>query len=477
MIRRHTLNIWAGGLLTLLLVLPSVGRCQDSSSKTPQTVAQYRCRRPLITEPTAQPSLASLRIDAAIWEQTREGLPDLQLTDEAGHPVPFLVRPVLQTEQTRAQRRWMAENPELRPRADGSMEIAVKLKEGDPQPEGFTLFTPLTNFELRLRVYAGTDTTGQLLVENAVLYDYSQFMNVRRTDVKFSSGSSRSFCIVIDQEVPVAESTLRELTRTFAGDAETQRTETVVQQRRPIRIDRLEYFTESALLEQAVQALDSWAAAAPVIQLDEETRETFVNFAAGRRPLSQITLQTSSRNFSRAAHLEYLVPGKPDRWQTHHSGELRQIQIGRVQETQLTLFFPAERREKWRLRIENHSTPPLQGLGLRLTGPASELVWLAEPNHRTNLLYGDDRASAPRNEVDILEEVLAKGEKPRAATAGPVEFRTVVAPAEPIKSRDILNQPALLTGLAVLLTAAMGWGLYKAAVRLKDLPDEPSRTP
>ena len=123
------------------------------------------------------------------------------------------------------------------------------------------------------------------------------------------------------------------------------------------------------------------------------------------------------------------------------------------------------------------SCPPLQGLGLQLTGPASELVWLAEPNHSTVLLYGDDRASAPRNEVDILEEVLAKGEKPRAATAGAVEFRTVVAPAEPTNSRDMINHPALLTGLAVLLTAAMGWGLYKAALRLKDLPDDPSRTP
>jgi hypothetical protein len=474
--RVHSLSICVGGLLAALLVLPTVGRCQDSSALAQPTVSQYRCRRPLTTEPAAQPSLALLRIDAAIWEQTREGLPDLLLSDDAGRPVAFLVRPVQQTERVRAMRRWMAENPELRPRADGSMEISVQLKEGDPQPEGFALFTPLTNFELRLRVYSGTDTTGQLLVEDAVLYDYSQFMNVRRTDVKFNSGSSRSFCLVIDQEVPVAESTLRELTRTFAGGTETQRTESVVQQRRPIRIDRLEFHTESAVVEQAVQALDSWTVAAPDIQFNAKTQETFVNFTAGRRPLSQITLQTSSRNFSRTAHLEYLVPGKPDRWQTHHSGELRQIQIGRVEETQLKLVFPAERREKWRLRIENNNTPPLQGLGLQLTGPASELVWLAEPNHRTVLLYGDDRVSSPRHDVDILEEALAKGEKPRPATAGPVEFRTVVAPAEPIKSRDIINQPALLIGLAVLLTAAMGWGLYKAAVRLKDLPDDPSRT-
>ncbi|MFM7037298.1 MAG: hypothetical protein ACKO2L_06200 [Planctomycetaceae bacterium] len=477
MIRRHTSSIRVVGLLAVLLVLPTVGRCQDSSTKTLPTVAQYRCQRPLTTEPTDQPSLASLRIDAAIWEQTREGLPDLLLSDEAGQPVAFLVRPVQQTEQVRSVRRWMAENPELRPRADGSMEIAVNLKDGDPQPEGLALFTPLTNFELRLRVYAGTDTTGQLLVEDAVLYDYSQFMNVRRTDVKFNSGSSRSFCIVIDQEVPATESTLKELTRTFAGGSETQRTESVVQQRRPIRIDGLEYFTESAVLEQAVQALDSWAVAGPEIQFNAETRDTFVSFTAGRRPLSQITLQTSSRNFSRTAHLEYLVPGKPDRWQTHHSGELRQIQIGRVQETQLTLVFPVERREQWRLRIENNGTASLQGLGLQLTGPASELVWLAEPDRRTLLLYGDDRATAARNDVVILEEALAKGEKPRAATAGPVAFRTVVAPAEPINSRDIINQPSLLIGLAILLTAAMGWGLYSAALRLKDLPDDPSRTP
>lgn len=462
-------------LLALVLLLPAAGRGQESPAKPDQTVPRYRCLRPLTTEPVKDPALAAFRIDAGIWEQTRDDLPDLLLSDEGGLDVPYLVRPLLQRQQVKSVRHWLAENTELRPQPNGSLEIVVHLQEGDPQPEGLTLFTPLTNFEIRLRIHAGTDTSGPLLVENALLYDYAQFMNVRSTAVTFNSGSSRSFCLVLDQEVAAAESTLKELTRTFAAGSETQRTESVVQERRPLRIDRLEFQTESAVTDVYTAVLDRWAAASPDIQQNPETRETLVNFSAGRRPLSQVTLQTSSRNFNREVHLEYLIPGEPDRWQTHSSGELRQIAIGRVQENQLTLQCPAERHDRWRLRIENGDSPPLQQLELELAGPVSELIWLAEPNRRVVLLYGDDRAVAPRHNVTVLETALAAGETPHPATAGSVEFRTVVPPAEPIRPRDLINNPLLLTGLAVLLTAAMGWGLYRAAVRLQELPEDPQQ--
>ncbi|MFM7057053.1 MAG: DUF3999 family protein [Planctomycetota bacterium] len=463
-------SIW---LLVILLAFPAAGRCQQSAVKSNQTVPRYRCLRPLTTEPVKDPALAVLRLDASIWEQTRDGLPDLLLSDEGGLDVPFLVRPAMQTQSVKALRRWSAEQTELRPQANGSLEIVVHLKKDDPQPEGLTLFTPLTNFELRLQIHAGTDSSGPLLAENALLYDYTQFMNVRSTTVKFNSGSSRSFCLVIDQEVAAAESTLKELTRTFAAGTETQRTESVVQERRPIRIDRIEFSTESAVTEQQVAMLDQWSPESPDVQQNAETRETLVEFAAGRRPLSQVTLQTSSRNFNRTVHLEYHIPGKPDRWQTVSSSQLRQIAIGRVQETQLTLECPPERHDRWRLRIENGDSPPLQAPGLELRGSASELIWLAEPDRHFVLLYGDDTASAPRHNLKVLETALAAGEKPFPATAGVVEFRTVVPPAEPIRPQELINNPVLLTGLAVLLTAAMGWGLYRAAVRLKELPDEP----
>ncbi len=462
-------------LLTILLSFPAAGLCQQAGKKPGQAVPRYRCLRPLITEPFKEPTLAALRIDAAIWEQTRDGLPDLLLSDQGGLDVPFLVRPVLQTQTQKATHRWPAENPELHPRENGALEIVVHLKKGDPQPEGITLFTPLTNFELRLRIHAGTDTSGPLLAENALLYDYTQFMNVRNTSVKFNSGSSRSFCVVIDQEVAAAESTLKELTRTFAAGTETQRTESVVQERRPIRIDRIEFDTESAVSEEQTAVLDQWTAAAVDVQQNAETQETLVNFTAGRRPLSQVTLQTSSRNFNRTVHLEYFVPGKPDRWQSVSSGELRQIAIGRVQETRLTLVCPSERHDRWRLRIENGDRPPLQELALELRGPVSELIWLAEPDRRVVLLCGDDHAVAPRYNVSVLETALAAGEAPHPATAGPMEFRTVVPPVEPIRPRDLINHPLLLSGLAVVLTAVMGWGLYRAAVRLQQLPDEPQQ--
>jgi hypothetical protein len=443
-------------------------RAQDASDQTPQTVTEFRQLRPLQTESTTGAVLAALRIDAEIWKETRDELPDLRIIDDREQSVPFVIRPIFEAPKTRIRRTWTAGNTELRPQPDGSLEIVVRLEQGDAQPAGLNLVTPLRNFELRVRVYAGAGKDAPLLTDGGLLYDYSQYMNVRRTELPLGSSTSREFCIVVDQEVQEAESGIRELTRTIAGGTETERTESVIRERRPLRIDRLEFWTEIPDQEGREAVLREWSATALTVEGDAANRQTIVSFAADRRPLSRVTLRTDSHNFNRPAHLEYLLPGTPERWQVCDSDELRMLAIGRVRETHLSLGFPAARHLRWRLRIENGDSPPLSVTGLDLAGPESEIIWLSEPGRSYRLLYGDDRAEVARHDIRAITAALDAGEPTTVATAGAAERREVLP-----REKKVVNRTPLLVALAVLMAAAMSWGLYRAYERISQLPNEP----
>lgn len=443
-------------------------RGQNVSDQVPPQVVEFRLSRPLQTPPPPKAALAALRIDQEIWSETRIGLPDVRVLDDREQSVPFVIRPILQTPTTRIRRTWTAGNTELRPQSDGSLEILVRLEQQDAQPEGLNLVTPLRNFELRVQVHAGANRDAPLLTESALLYDYSQYMNVRRTELPLGSSTSREFCIVIDQAVQDSESGIRGLTRTIAGGTETERTESVIRERRPLRIDRLEFWTEVPDQELREAVLVEWPAGDLTIEEDPTARQTIVGFSANRRPLSRVTLRTDSRNFNRMAHLEFAVPGTPEHWQIHNSGELRMLAIGAVNETRLSLMFPAERHSRWRLRIENGDSPSLNVRGLDLAGPESDLVWLAESGRNYRLLYGDDHAEAARHDTQAINKALEAGEPVLVATAGSSTRREVLP-----REVKYVNRPALLVGLAVLMVVAMSWGLYRAYERIGELPKEP----
>jgi hypothetical protein len=127
-----------------------------------------------------------------------------------------------------------------------------------------------------------------------------------------------------------------------------------------------------------------------------------------------------------------------------------------------------QRRLQWRLRIENGDSPPLAITSLELAGPISEIVWLAEPGRTYRLLYDDEYASTPQHDVLALKTALASNAEKITAVAGTPEIRTVTIPAT-AQAQDLLNNPILLFIIAILCTAVMAWGLYRAFERIKTL--------
>lgn len=448
---------------------------QDGSKSQPaadSTVSQFHRSRPVELESPQAPTLAAMRLDAEILSHTRDGLPDMRLLDDALHQVPFLVNPLRQPATDLIRRTWTAEIKQLKPLPEGSLEILVILPDSDPPPAGLQLITPLKNFELRVRIHAGANADAPVLVEDALLYDYSQFMNAHHTEVPLPGNTSRTLLIVVDQAIQIAESRLQELTRTISKGEETQREETVFAERRPLRIDRLLFWTEVPNPAGRKPVLESWPAKSLKIEEDPVTHDTLVYFSADGRPLTQITLQTSSRNFSRSVTAECQSPNLPQRWSVCGNAECRLLDISGVRDSQLTLQFPGQQRWPLRLRIKNGDSPPLAVTGLELAGPVSEILWIAEPGRNYRLLYDDEHVVAPQHDLLALKTALDSNSETIKAVAGAPEVRNVTLPAT-VRANDLLNNPILLISLALLFIAFMAWGLYRAFERVRTLPQDP----
>jgi len=75
--------------------------------------------------------------------------------------------------------------------ADDSLSILVRLRPDDPQPELLQVQTPLRNFEQRIEVTDESTSPPTPLCQPALFFDYSQFMDVRRTETALRKSSTR----------------------------------------------------------------------------------------------------------------------------------------------------------------------------------------------------------------------------------------------------------------------------------------------
>ena len=138
-----------------------------TAGETPEMV---RRGKPLALPAVAADTVAAFRLDADVYAAAAADLADLRILDAAGTEVPCVIRTVT-TERRRSVRRTArAEKPEVRPLADGGLEIVVTI---DPRrhpvaPAGFTLATALENFEHRVSVsWAAAGDEWQPLVDDA----------------------------------------------------------------------------------------------------------------------------------------------------------------------------------------------------------------------------------------------------------------------------------------------------------------------
>ncbi|HQU45542.1 MAG TPA: DUF3999 family protein, partial [Pirellulales bacterium] len=361
-----------------------------------------------------------------------------------------------------------------RPRDDGSLEITVELEKDDPHPNGLTIVSPLRNFERRVRVDASTDGQQWERAGNeTVIFDYSRYMDVRSDSVSFPETAKRHFRIVIDDVTVEQESELLALTRRLQGADETERTEKVTVERRPFRIERIDFWRE---VEEALATGDE-KAKYPVTELrveqDTEKHRTIVRIDTRRQPLTSLTLETADRNFSRHAVVEAETDqGVNKTWRRIGEGTVSRIDFKNVRREDLAISFPQSRQARYRIAIDDRDSPPLAVTGVEAEGNVYELVYLASPAARYQLVYGSADAEAAVYDTATIQELLRSGFQPSRAELGKQQPAPGAGQPAEFRPSKLLNNPLLLGGVILLLVLALGWGLFQAVKRMETLPKE-----
>ena len=406
----------------------------------------------------AEPRLAEVRLDAAVLAATRPGFPDLRLFDTAGTEIPRAIEP-LYTTRTQTNRQAIAATAtELRELSGNRIEARFEIPRNMPNPDAFDIRTPLKDFIRTVNVSGSRDgITWQPLVQNAVIFDYTRYMDLRRTEIPLPSNVLHYFSIEIGN---ASEERAQPLIRLVQRDGrDSSRAFDLLQT--PFRIDGVDFWRETTLQAQDKPVLQEWPHAGIQVKQEPKTKTTEIHLETALAPLSRIQLETPAHNFQRRASV--MVPTVTNgrrSWRSIGNGAFTRVDLPGYARDDVALDFPETRAEELRIVIHDDDNPPLEIADLHTFGPAYRLLWLADPGTDYRLAYGNEELALPDYDLFAIRTALEKGLAPdvwQLAEAGPA-----AAIAKHFRLGAFLARPAVFGSLLFLAALALLGLLAKA---------------
>ena len=358
------------------------------------------------------PRLAEVRLDAAILAATRPGFPDLRLFDTAGTEIPRAIEPLCTTRTQTNRQAITAAATELRELPQNRLEARFELPRDKPAPDALNIRTPLKDFIRTVSVSGSRDgITWQPLVQNAVIFDYTRFMDIRRTEIPLPSNGLHYFSVEIGQASEERAQPLIRLVQRDGRDA--SRAFDLLQT--PFRIDGIEFWRETTREVQDQPVLQKWPHAGLKVTQDTKAKTTVVLLETDLAPLRRIQLETPARNFQRTVSvMAPVITNGLQAWRSIGKGTVTRIELPGCTRDEVAVDFPEIRARELRILIYNADNPPLEISDLHPFGPAYRLLWLADPGAAYRLAYGNAELAPPAYDLFAIRTALEKGLEPDA---------------------------------------------------------------
>lgn len=432
--------------------------------------------------PIKSEELLSVTLDSDVYTHSQTNYHDLRLLNSKNKEVAYLVRRG-QTKQKRIIKRiWDAENVSLKPLEDDSLKITfTRDTEKQPYPpQAIVLRTPLSNFEHRVKVESSTHGHNWVtLVEDELIFDYSQFMDVRNItiDLPKIDDQPRFFRLTIADVTQEQRSQIMELSRSLVGNKEVSRTERTAINRQPFRIDGIRMWADCAQDDVLADRKEEYPIKLADIEQDAETNQTIISIESHGEPITEVTIHTPDHNFSREATIDtpYTDVNMLGSWQHLTNMYIERIDFRTLKRELLTFKFPETRATEYRIVIDNRDSPPLDITGVTAEGHEYEVLFLADPQEKYRLAYGDTRLSSPNYDTAALAESLKAG---FAALVGTLGTATQVEiPPEAIVPESFfkwfVNSSLAMTTVICVLVVVLAMALYRATRHLDDIKESP----
>ncbi len=158
----------------------------------------FRAQRGVLDTPIAAPQLVEVLLDAPVMAHTQNDFSDLRLFNGANQELPRAIEP-LYSQQERIVRHSLASRAiTLRELPGNRIEARFSLLKDESFPDGIEIQTPLKDFIRILRISGSEDGENWTpLVEDAEIFDYSRYMDIRRTELPLPKNKYHQFSIEI----------------------------------------------------------------------------------------------------------------------------------------------------------------------------------------------------------------------------------------------------------------------------------------
>lgn len=432
--------------------------------------AGLKWMREIETPPIKAATLVAVPLDLHFYANTRTGWPDVRVVNSQGDAQGFVIRQVRESKDRLVRTFWTAEQTSAKVDDERGLTIELALREKEPIPQGIRIVTPLKDFERQIHVESSLDgTTWESTGPPTLIFDYSQYVNARNDLVPFAANHRRRFRLIVNDLTTEQESHLLELHRRLQGKQEVARTEQTIINRRPFRVDRVEFYHEEHKIDAGKPELVSDPVKQFQVTEDDKLHQTIVTIPAERQPVTQIRILTDNENFSRFATIEAESLDDVGGHVRHKfTGTLTQFSIGTIQKNETTLSLDETTAIHFRVLIENRDSTPLKITGVELAGPKHELIYLASPGAELHLEYGSPDVEAGRFDTGAIQAALAEHHSMVAGELRPPRDNPhstqIRGPWKP------WNNVWLLGGGLLLLVALLGWGLYQASLKITPPP-------
>lgn len=454
-------------LAALIVGLVQLSARSDRELARGESPEAFRYSRSLEMGDVADDEIVAFRLDSHLFEHTRRDYPDVRVFDERNQETPFQLSAAQELQDVRGRNRHELRVVSLR---EQGTTIEVELQAAkDKVTDGLTFHSPQIDFERSVSVFGSHDGAAWTnLATDAVLFDYTRYLDLRRVDIELPANKFKRFKVVIQEATDERESTFKQLTRSLRDGKELQREESTTVERRTFRLERIEGW--KTVVERRVRRpiIRSYEVKAVEVKEDQDRKQTMVTVTTGREPITRLKLVSASRNFSRRVRVELPVKtGLQTQWRELSRGTVSSVAFRNYRQETLTVDLPETREAVYRLVIENDDNPPLQIDGVEATGNAYHAVFLASKNHSYRVAYDSETAASPIYEAPVVLAALAREDfQPLAVQLGDISDQPTAASHRPLNLKSLLNNWYFLGTAIILMVIALSWSLYRASQRL-----------
>jgi hypothetical protein len=399
------------------------------------TTEIFRWSRPVEGAPVTQTTVAAVQFDANVYAAAALGFSDVRLLNDAGSETPRAIEKIYTVRPQVVRRAVAAQLVALKELPDNRIEAEFELTATNAVADGFSITTPLRDFQHTVRVEGRRDgAEWTALVADAPLFDYTRYMDLRQLEVKLPASACRRFRLTISNITGEQALPLTRLMTQTGGTGSNLEQRTVDLKRQTFRVDRVSFWRNETVDGATEEVRSSWPLTDFKVEHDAKERTTTVTIQAGRLPLNQLTLEFAENNFSRSVSVELpaVRNGVAD-WTGYGSARLLNVELPGYSKRDLDINFGELRTEKIRLVLHDGDNPPLTVKAITGSGPTWRALFLAEPGRTYRLLYGAGALEAPRYDLDSVLAYARRGLKPVEWQLGaPVENKAAKPAGTPL---------------------------------------------